>query len=120
MPIPFLETIILGSPDIDPSTLDELVIVSDDTTCIRILAVAGVALPTETPPYNKHIARFAWNTPEGDFQALAFYEYGHSKPADNGYTVILLPSSIDAVSVAAVFALIIKLTAANAADLAAA
>lgn len=118
--IPFLDTLILGSPDIDPETLDELIIVSDDSTCIRILAACGVTLPPETPPFNKHIARFTWNTPEGDFYAMAFYEYGHRNPADNGYTIILIPTSIDRLSVEITFRVIIATTAAMPPELAAA
>ena len=110
MPLPFLDTEILGSPFIDPSVLDELVVISDDAQCLKILSDAGITMPSENPPFTKNIVRFFWPTSTGDWPAMVFYEYGHPLPADNGYSAMLLPPTIDPISAQTTFFIIIALT----------
>ena len=110
MPIPFLDAEILGSPFIDPTVLDELVVVSDDAHCRKILADAGITVPPENPPFTKSIVRFSWPTVTGDWHAMVFYEYGHPLPADNGFSAMLLPPHIDPISAQTTFFIIIALT----------
>ena len=110
MPLPFLDTEILGSPFIDPSVLDKLIVISDDAQCLKILSEAGISLPPENPPFTKNIVRFFWPTATGDWPAMVFHEYGHPLPADNGYSAMLLPPTIDFISAQATFFIIIALT----------
>ena len=105
----FLESEVLGNVNIDPAAFEELITFTDDEQCKAILADVGVTTVTEKPPYTKSSSFFNWN----HHRAMAFYEYGHPLPADNGYTIVMLPFSIDVESAAHLFALIIRLTEAS-------
>ena len=116
----FLEPEILGSPTIDPSTLEQMIVIQDDFACAIILKKAGIQLPPENPPFTKNILRFQLDFPGESFHALCFHEYGHSNPADNGLSITLIPTTIDAQSAEAVFKIICGATEAKAPELAAA
>jgi len=95
--------------NIDYAAFEELITFTNDEQCKAILADVGLASIEEKPPFTKSTAFFNWK----NHRAMAFYEYGHPLSADNGYTIVMLPFSVDAESAANLFALIIKLTAAS-------
>ena len=80
----------LGDVKIDPAAFEKLITFTDDEQCKAILADVGVTTVTEKPPFTKSTSFFNWN----NHRAMAFYEYGHPLPADNGYTIVMLPFSI--------------------------
>ena len=95
--------------NIDYAAFEQLVTFTDDEQCRAILADVGITGVEEKPPFTKSTTFFNWH----DHRVMAFYEYGHPLPADNGYTIVMLPFSIDVESAAHLFALIIRLTEAS-------